>query len=301
MELRQLEYLVAVVEEGTFTQAAARVHVAQPGVSAQVRQLERELGQPLLERSPRGVRLTEVGAVVLPYARAALQAVAGARHAVEELTGLLRGHVTIGTVPSISPRAVDLPSLLADFNARHPAVEITLSEGDTDRLLDALADGRLDLALVGEAGGPSGAITTQIIADEPLVAAVGRDHPFAARRTIRLAALSGEPLISLPRGSGLRRRLDEAGAAAGFEPRIAFEASDPRVLAQLAAHGLGIAILTQAAAELYAEIHPVAITHPRLRARLRLAWRTQGPGSPAARALISHARGRLGERAAGQP
>jgi DNA-binding transcriptional LysR family regulator len=88
MELHRLEYFVAVAEEGSFTRAAARVHVAQSGVSAQVRRLEAELGQPLLDRSGRTVRLTEVGAVVLPYARAALEAVAGARHAVDELTRL---------------------------------------------------------------------------------------------------------------------------------------------------------------------------------------------------------------------
>src|SRR5690242_21123495 len=98
MELRQLEYFVAVAEEGSFTRAAARVHVAQPGVSAQVRQLERELGQELFDRSGRTVRLTEVGEAVLPFARAALEAVDGAHRTVEELTGLLRGQVAVGMV-----------------------------------------------------------------------------------------------------------------------------------------------------------------------------------------------------------
>src|SRR3954452_1135866 len=96
MELRQLEYFVAVAEEASFTRGAARVHVAQPGVSAQIRQLERELGQELLDRSGRTIRLTEVGAAVLPYARAALGAVTGAREVVYDLTGLLRGRVTVG-------------------------------------------------------------------------------------------------------------------------------------------------------------------------------------------------------------
>ncbi|HEX6445096.1 MAG TPA: LysR family transcriptional regulator, partial [Streptosporangiales bacterium] len=89
MELRQLRYLVTVAEEANFTRAAARLHVAQPGVSAQVRRLERELGQELLDRSGRTVRLTEVGEAVLPYARAALSAVDGARRAVDELSGLV--------------------------------------------------------------------------------------------------------------------------------------------------------------------------------------------------------------------
>src|SRR5438270_8481792 len=113
MELRQLEYFVAVAEERNFTRAAERVHVAQPGVSAQIRRLERELGQELLDRSGRAVRLTEVGSAVLPYARAALAAVEGARLAVDELTGLLRGHVRVGMVTSHDE---DVPGLLAAFH-----------------------------------------------------------------------------------------------------------------------------------------------------------------------------------------
>src|SRR3954451_6614222 len=98
MELRQLAYFVAVAEEASFTRAAARVHVAQPGVSAQVRLLERELGEPLFDRSGRTVRLTEIGAAVLPFARAALEAVDGVKLAVDEVTGLLRGRVAVGMI-----------------------------------------------------------------------------------------------------------------------------------------------------------------------------------------------------------
>src|SRR5437016_2911419 len=113
MELRQLEYFVAVAEEANFTRAAGRLHVAQPGVSAQIRRLERELGEELLDRSERAVRVTDVGAAVLGYARAALAAVDGARRAVDELTGLVRGHVAVGTVTSHN---AGLPSLLASFH-----------------------------------------------------------------------------------------------------------------------------------------------------------------------------------------
>ncbi|WP_207755988.1 LysR family transcriptional regulator [Nonomuraea cypriaca] len=124
MELRQLEYFVAVAEEAGFTRAAARLHVAQPGVSAQVRQLERELGETLFDRSGRTVRLTAVGEAVLPYARAALAAVDGMRQVVDEHTGLLRGHVVMGGVAA--PTVLDLPGMLAGFHERHPAVEISL-------------------------------------------------------------------------------------------------------------------------------------------------------------------------------
>src|SRR2546430_10553165 len=116
MELRQLEYFVTVAEEANFTRAAVRLHVAQPGVSAQVRGLERELGEELLDRSGRTVRLTEVGAAVLPYARAALGAVAGAHDVVAEFTGLVRGHVNVGMVTSVSTHELDLVGLLAGFH-----------------------------------------------------------------------------------------------------------------------------------------------------------------------------------------
>ena len=149
MELHQLEYFVAVAEEGSFTRAAARVHVAQPGVSAQVRRLESELGQQLLDRSGRSVRLTAAGAAVLPFARAALSAVSSARLAVDELAGLVRGQVTVGMVSGCSIPV--MPELLAGFHERYPGVSITLSEDDSDCLAGLLGEGRLDLALIGSA------------------------------------------------------------------------------------------------------------------------------------------------------
>ncbi len=288
---------MAVAEEGTFTGAAAQVHVAQPGVSAQIRRLERELGHALLDRSGRTVRLTAVGAAVLPYARAALDAVAGARLAVDELAGLMRGRVAVGMVTSCA--SVDLPNLLADFHHHHPAVEITLSEANSDRLIDALQDGRLDLALVGLATTLPPGIATQVVADEPLVAAVSYGDPLAARTTITLDALQQRALISLPRGTGLRSCLDDACAAAGVHPHIAFEASNPDVLVHLAAQGLGVAILPASIANAHlTELHAIAVTRPRLRGRLALAWRADGPINPAARALIGHARHMLADQSA---
>ena len=106
MELRQLEYLVAVAEEANFTRAAERIHVAQPAVSTQIQRLERELGQALVDRSRRAVRLTAAGEAVLPHARAALAAVRTMHVAAEEITQLVRGTVTIGTVTSHN---VDMP------------------------------------------------------------------------------------------------------------------------------------------------------------------------------------------------
>lgn len=290
MDLRQLEYLVAVAEERSFTRAAQRVHVAQPAVSAAVARLERELGQPLLDRSRRQVVATAVGEAVLGHARSALAAVADVRRTVDELTGLMRGSVAIGTVTSHS---VDMPALLAEFHRAYPAVEITLGTADSDTLVDGVRRGRLDVAIasVGADEVPDG-LAVEVVTEEEIDAAVHREDGWRRRRSVSLAALADRPLIALPVGTGIRRRLDEACAAAGVTPRIAFEASTPAELAALAARGLGVAIVPRSVARNRADLHAMSVT-PRLRGRLVLAWRADGPVSPAARALIRLAREHL--------
>jgi DNA-binding transcriptional LysR family regulator len=287
MELRQLQYLVAVVEEASFTRAASRVHVAQPGVSAQVRRLERELGQELLDRSGRTVRTTAAGDAVLPYARAALAAVEGARSAVDELAGLVRGRVMVGTV--VGCGAVGLPEVLAAFHRAHPGVEIALTEGGSDRLLAGLLDGDLDLGLVGLAGAPPDGVQVQVVVDEPLVLGVGPDDPWWTVDAIPITELRDRTLVSLPVGTGLRGALDAACAAAGFAPRIALESGDLGVVADFAAGGLGAAALAGSVAAARPDLRAVAI-EPAVRSSLALAWRTDGPASPAGRALAARAR-----------
>ena len=293
MELHQLEYFVAVAEEASFTRAASRVHVAQPGVSAQVRRLESELGQQLLDRSGRSVRLTEVGSAVLPFARAALDAVANARLAVDDLAGLVRGQVTVGMVSGCALPV--LAELLAGFHDRHPGVAIALVEDNSDRLVERLRDGRLDLALIGWAEQTPADIDSVVLVDEELVAAVAPDHPLAGSDadagagagTVTIRQLRDLPLVSLPRGTGVRAALDAACAAAGFTPRIVFEASALPMVVELAGRGLGLAVV------------PVSIpngpgilriTDPQLRSRLELGWPSAPSANPAARALIGQAR-----------
>jgi len=287
MELRQLEYFVAVAEERSFTRGAGRVRVAQPGVSAQIRKLERELGEPLLDRSGRTVRLTAVGEAVLPYARAALDAAAGARLAVDDHRGLVRGRVAVGMVVACGLQ--HMPDLLEQFHAAHPGVEIALSEANSDDLVDGLRAGRLDLALIGLAGERPDRIASVVIIDEPLVAAVPHGDPLAARTTIGLRSLARHALVSMPRGTGVRAALDHACAAAGTDATVAFEAGDPGVVAQLATRGLGVAVLPASVAHAHrGDLHAIAVSRPRLRSRMEIAWRAEGPAGPAARALIAH-------------
>jgi DNA-binding transcriptional LysR family regulator len=211
---------------------------------------------------------------------------------VSELTGLLRGRAALGTVTS---PGVDLAGLLTVFHVRHPMVEISLSAGDTDRLAAELKTGELDASILSVGATAPDGLRVQVIVDQPIVAAVGRQHELADRGVTSLADLAGQPLISLPRGSGLRARLDEAYAAAGLSPHVAFEASSPEVVANLAAHGLGVAFLPGPFAEFRRDrLAVLLIDPPELRGRLVLAWRASGPASPAGRALISHLREELG-------
>ena len=287
MELRQLEYFVAVAADGSFTRAAERLHVAQPGVSAQVRRLEAELGEALLDRSGRTVRPTDVGAAVLPHARAALEAVAAVRRTVEERAGLLGGHVAVGIVGAgTAPR---LPDLLAGFRRAHPAVRLTLIEAPADRLAAAVLAGELDVAVIAAVDPPAPGLATHVVSDEALVAAVAHDHPLARRASIGLADLAGHELIGLPPGAGLRTGLDTAMArAAPPAHRAGGERPADARRARRARPRRG---------------HRARVDHPgpardaaRARAaaraarRIELAWRAQGPWSPAARAMIDEAR-----------
>jgi len=285
MELHQLEYFVAVAEEASFTRAAGRVHVAQPGVSAQVRRLESELGQQLLDRSGRSVRLTEAGSAVLPFARAALDAVANARLAVDDLAGLVRGRVTVGMVSGCALPV--LAELLAGFHDHHPGVAIALVEDNSDRLVERLRDGRLDLALIGWAEPTPADIDSVVLVDEELVAAVAPGHPLAGAGAVTIRQLRDLPLVSLPRGTGVRAALDAACAAAGFTPRIVFEASALPMVVELAGRGLGLAVVP---ASIPNEPGILRITDPQLTSRLELAWRCAPAANPAARALVERAR-----------
>jgi DNA-binding transcriptional LysR family regulator len=283
MELRQLEYFVAVAEEANFTRAAQRIHVAQPAVSAQIARLERELGQPLLDRSHRTVRLTAAGEAALSFARQALRAVSDVRTAVDEVSELVRGSVRIGTVTAHN---VDMAALLAAFHSAHPAVEITLGTDDSDALIDGVQSGRLDLAIasVGSDETPDG-LDVEVVTDETIQAAVSRTDPLAKRKRLRLSDLHDRKLITLPVGAGIRHQLDRACASAGIRPRIAFEVSTPLAAADLAEHGLGVAIVPASVPSNRDQLKALAFV-PEIRGRLVLAWRSTGPMSPAAKVLV---------------
>jgi DNA-binding transcriptional LysR family regulator len=289
MEIRQLRYLVTIVEAGGFTRAAERVHVAQPGVSSQIRLLERELDQELLDRSGRTVRLTDAGAAVLPYARAALRAIDDLRDVADEMAGLVRGRVRLGMVTSCGVPA--MPLLLERFRRNYPGIDITLLEDNSHALVDQLRDGTLDVALIALTRKDPEGLELAVITDEPIVAVVAYGEPLSDREVLGLGELEKHTLISMPVGSGMRSVLDEVCTAAGVRPRIGLEATNPHMLAELAGRGLGVGIVPESTAREYEDtLHALRI-RPALRGRLALAWRAEGQRSTAARALIDLARG----------
>jgi DNA-binding transcriptional LysR family regulator len=173
MDLRQLSYFVAVAEEGQFTRAATRVFVAQPAVSAQIRRLERELGEPLFHRDPRAVRLTEAGKALLPHARAALAAAERGRDTIASLRGVLHGRLRIGVAGPVDHR---LAETLGDFHRAHPAIEIVLTSSTTSRC-STLANGDMDAGVVGvECPAAPPQVRARVVAVEPLVLGVRRGH-----------------------------------------------------------------------------------------------------------------------------
>lgn len=287
MELRQLEYFVAVAEERNFTRAAERVHISQSGVSAQIRRLERELGADLFDRSARVVTLTVAGEAALDHARAALAAAEAVGQAVGEVADLIRGTLTVGMV--VGCTITPLFDALAAFHRAHPGVEISLLEDNSDRLVHAVRGGTVDLALIGAAGAIPDGLDALTIISERLVAAVPTGHPLAASRRITLVDLVSHPIVCMPAGTGVRTAFDQACAVQGLHPSIALQAGAADAIADLAARGLGIAILSDSMAAHYRDrLVALTITDVTTPALLALVWR--GPHSPATRELLNHCR-----------
>jgi DNA-binding transcriptional LysR family regulator len=282
MELRQLHYFVAIAEERQFTRAAARVSVAQPAISAQIRRLERELGERLFVRDPQGARLTEAGAAFLPHARAALAAAARGRDTIASLQGKLQGRLTVGFAGPVDDR---LAAAVGEFHRTHPAIAIALTNQQNEPLLAGVANAEFDAAIVGLGAQPlPPGVDARVVATEPLVLAVARDDPLATRQTIAVADLRDAAMITLVGGSGLRAVLEQACRTAGFAPRITAETGELASLVELVAAGLGVALLPRSAAT--GAVHVLRITRPRLERRTALAF-SAGAGSPAARAFLA--------------
>ena len=233
---RRIAYWLAVVEEGSFTRAALRMHVSQPSLSQQVRALEKEVGGELLERLPRSVRLTAAGKAFLPHAQTALRAVERAQQAARSALELETGELEISTVRSIA--AGILPDLVQAWRQRHPGTFVRLHEF-THRSLaeDSVRAGMGDLGI----GPPPIDWTGPVrrLGWEEFLVVLSPEDEWAARRGVRLVELKDRDWVMFEPGNGLHDLIVSACASAGFKPRHAVLTSQVETAARLAAAGAG--------------------------------------------------------------
>jgi DNA-binding transcriptional LysR family regulator len=242
MNLSQLRYLVLLAEELNFTRAAARAHVAQPALSRQVRNLEDELGVPLVDRTTRRVQMTPAGVEIVERSRRILDEIDALRSVGKDASALLTGHVAIGLTPTPGP--FDAASALAGFHARHPGIELALTEELSVSLARRLQRDEIDLAFVSAIPHRMRAgLEMHRLAGEPLRVVVSAQHRLAGRESVRLRELAAEPFISFPTGATIRETITAAALDAGFSPQIPFQSNDASRIRALVAHGLGVAVL----------------------------------------------------------
>jgi DNA-binding transcriptional LysR family regulator len=292
MELRQLTTFVAVAEAGGFTRAAERLHVVQSAVSAGVRTLERELGTPLFERTTHRVELTDAGRALLPEARATLAAARAAREAVDEVRGGLRGTVSLGVMQAQAMRAFDVASLLADFRADHPAVELRVRQGPSAEIAEHVRDGTMDLAFLAAPDRRPAGLELTPVDRTPMSLVVDPGHRLAGRADVELSAIVDETFADGPEGWGTRMAVDRAFAAAGLRRHVTYEVNDTATIVDFAAHGLAVAILPETFTTSDDDIVHVPIRHHVPWFKVAIAEPSTRRLGPAAAALLAAAKQR---------
>ena len=241
ISLRQLEYFVTVVDEGSFTGAAELLGVSQPGLSHQILALESELGGPLLERLPRKVRLTPAGRTALPHARASLAHAQRASSAARRALGVETGELHVGTLYSISTGV--LPGALRTWRRSYPELQVHLVEfPHTDELIAAMEAGQADVAVGPTPPGWDG--PCRIIGAEEFVIAAGPDAvPYPDGTQVPMVDLAEQEWVHYTARSGLSDILNGACKQAGFTPRLSVRTEQSPSALSLARAGVGLALL----------------------------------------------------------
>ncbi|MEU8674615.1 LysR family transcriptional regulator [Streptomyces sp. NPDC048560] len=287
MELRHLTAFVAVAEELHFSRAAKRLQMAQPPLSQQIRQLEKQLGVQLFVRNTRSVRLTSAGESFLGPVRTVLDDLDTAVRAAKAAGRGEYGRVTIGFAGASSHET--LPRLTRAVRAAHPGLELVMT-GQTyaNVALSRVADGSLDLGFVRLPVTRPG-VSYRVIDEEELICALPSDHRLAQLDSVPLAVLADEPFVSFPAntGSTVRDAMTEACEASGFTPRVVQEAPDSYTIMALVAAGVGVTLTVTSCMHIQQNglvYRPLA--GPPIRRQAALAWRQDNP-SAALRAVLA--------------
>lgn len=281
MDLRQLAYLVAVAETGSFTAAARRHHVAQSAVSMAIARLEQRLELKLFERQERRVRITAEGEVLLGHARRLLLQAERAEQDMAELRSLVSGEVRIG-IPFMLG-SYFFPPILMAFKHRYPGLRIQVEEAGTRALLARMAQGELDLAILIASDLPAELVGERLVREE-MVAVVGEDHPWRGRSAISLPEFFAEELALFRHGFYHREYMEQLAAEAGITPRIAFESNLIPLHKAVVRQGFAVTTLLRMAIEEDADLYAVPFSPP-IHLDLCVAWRREDPLSRANRAL----------------
>ncbi|CCH87437.1 Transcriptional regulator, LysR-family [Modestobacter italicus] len=237
MELRQLEYFLAVVEEGSFTAAAARLYMVQSSLSASLLSLERELGTELFIRGRRGTDLTDAGRALLEPARAALADTGRARDAVAEVRGLLRGSVRIAAMAV--PRVVDVVETIRRFQSEHPGVDVHVLPVGAAGVVDLVADGQVDFAIGPRTPRIGPALRFTPLVSTPLTLVCPAGHRLAGVRELTPADVLAEPVIDLARGWWTRALFD-TWLQEEQQRRVRLEINDWLSLLSMVQRGMGV-------------------------------------------------------------
>lgn len=242
MEIHQLRYFVAVAEEGNFSHAAEREHVSQPSLSQQIHKLEAELDQQLFDRLPRSVVLTEAGRCLLPYARQILNAIADAGRSVASLEREVVGRLSVGAIPSIALYV--LPRLIGTFQRRYPKVTFELFEDTTEKLVQQLEDGTLDLVLAsGSHEFPS--LERHSLGREPLLMLLPKNHRLARKKAIKWSDLASEKFLLLHEEHSVTIQVRQLLAANNLQPELVVRGAQLVTMARMVAAGLGVTVIPQ--------------------------------------------------------
>ena len=242
MEIHQLRYFVAVADEGSFSRAAAKVRVAQPSLSQQIRKLEAEVGQPLFDRLPRSVVITEAGRCLLEYARQILASLGDARRCVDELKGKIAGDVAVGAIPTIAPYV--LPELVVTFQKHYPDVTLHIVEDVTAGIARRIEAGELDVALASTCQ-KSPTLQIERLGNEPLLALVPEEHPLVKQTVITFDDLKSQRFLLLHEMHCLSQQVHHLLESRRLHPEIALAGSQLSTIANMVAAAIGVSIVPQ--------------------------------------------------------
>lgn len=300
MNLEQLKGFVAVAELGHFTRASEKLHLAQPSLSRQISTLEQELGAELFHRARGNISLTAAGEALLPRARRMLTDADAIRSEMAELAGLQRGRVRLGATPTLCISLV--AEVLRAFHDAHPGIELQLVEGGSNLLIEQLAAGLVDMALVtiseGRPLSGTALVRTPLLSEELVVVSSAAEPPIA-EDAIDLRALSELPLVALAESYDLRGATDAAFVAADLTPSLVVEGAEMDAVLRFVERGIGVAVVPATVPVDRPTLRSVRLTDPQLARTIVLAHRTDvNPTRAAAamRASIVHTAGYLAAR-----